>query len=191
MSDINSKAINPLHAKLYFSSRASGWVCFWLLSFNWKSPGLLCQWAAETTYQPEQMQPLITLTTVNNHTIHRTMLESDTISLNLSFWFQPSVTRTIIVSGDVYQRGICNALQPLLQSFFKCRWGEFPVVVFSFCFFLFLIFGLKTQDFNLASGELWVASCDVREFNGTRMTQISHLTVLENSSAVHFTSECR
>lgn len=178
MSDINTKAINPLPAKLYFSNRASGQVCL-----SYISPGLLCQWAAETTYQPEQMQPLITLTTVNNHTIHRTMLESDTISLNLSSWFQPSVTRTIIVSGDLYQRGICNALQPPLQSFLSAVGENFLLYCSVFAFF---VSDLWIEDTGFQFGQQRTLSCNVREFNGTGMTQISHLIVLENSSAVHF-----
>jgi len=65
------------------------------------------------------------------------MLKSDTISLNLSSWFQPSVTRKIIVSGDVYQRGICDASQPLLQSFLSAV-GENFLLCCSFFFHSFV-----------------------------------------------------
>lgn len=137
------------------------------------------------------MQPLITLTTVNNHTIHRTMLKSDTISLNLSSWFQPSVTRTIIVSGDVYQRGICDASQPLLQSFLSAVGENFLLCC---SFFASFVSHLWIGDTGFQFGQrrtLELHRVTSERFDGTLMTQISHLIVLENSSAVHFTSECR
>lgn len=112
-------------------------------------------------------------------------VESDTISLNLSSWFQPSVIRAIIVSGDVFQRGIFNPSQPLLQSVSSAVRVNFLLYCSFLCFFHFSSLDWRHRVSIWPTESCSAQSCVSwrQRFDGTCMTQISHLIVLVNSTA--------